>query len=115
MVRHIIEVSRNHQPDAPVLLVEITPCSSRWDAWPKIRAVNYLLREITFTVPNTYFVETAEYYLDAENRPIDDYFRKDLLHQNAAGYRLWGKLIQRRLGEALRADGKAGLLPDDRG
>ena len=115
LVRHIIEVSRNHQPDAPVLLVEITPCSSRWDAWPKIRAVNYLLREITFTVPNTYFVETAEYYLDAENRPIDDYFRKDLLHQNAAGYRLWGKLIQRRLGEALRADGKAGLLPDDRG
>ena len=115
LVRHIIDVSRKHQPEAPVLLVEITPCSSRWDGWPKIRAVNYMLREITFTVPNTYFVETAEYYLDAENRPIDDYFRKDLLHQNAEGYRLWGKLIQRRLGEVLRADGKAGLLPEDRG
>lgn len=111
LVRHTIRVSREHQPDAPVLLVEITPTSSRWAAWAKIRAVNAMMRELALTEPGVHFVETAEYYLDGEKGPIDDYFVADRLHQNRQGYRLWGTLIARKLTEVLDRDPAGRLSP----
>ncbi len=111
LARYVVGVSRAHQPAAPVLLVEVTPTSSRYRVWPQIRRVNDLLREIAMTEPNTYFVPTAEYYLDAENKPVDRYFRSDRLHLNEQGYTVWSALIKRRLAEVLRAEGKEPLTP----
>jgi len=111
LARHVVEVSQSHQSEAPILLIEVTPTSSRLDAWPKIRMVNDRLREIALTTPRVYFVATAEYYLDADGKPIDDYFKSDRLHQNEQGYAVWAALIKRRLGEVLAAGGKAPLLP----
>jgi len=111
LVRYVLAVSRSHQPDAPVLLVEITPTSSRWAAWPQIREVNRMLREIALTEPGVHFIETAEYYLGADKGPIDDYFVDDRLHQNRAGYELWGALIGRKLTEVLGRDPAGRLSP----
>lgn len=111
LARYVVGVSRAHQPQAPVLLVEVTPTSSRYRVWPQIRRVNDLLREIAMTEPNTYFIPTAEYYLDANNKPVDRYFRSDLLHLNEQGYAVWSKLITRRLDEVIRAGGKEPLTP----
>ncbi|EMI22532.1 lipolytic protein G-D-S-L family, partial [Rhodopirellula maiorica SM1] len=76
-VRYIIGVSRAHQPDAAVLIVEITPCESRFGAWDKIRAVNALLKEIALTTPDTYFIPTAEHYLSADDSPRPELFVAD--------------------------------------
>lgn len=111
LARYVVGVSKAHQEDAPVLLVEVTPTASRFAAWPKIRKVNHLLREITLTEPDTYFVDTAEYFLDAENEPVDRYFRSDRLHQNEQGYAVWAALIKRRLDEVFRAEDKEPLTP----
>src|SRR5690606_37688578 len=111
LARYVVGVSRAHQPDAPVLLVEVTPTSSRYRVWPQIRRVNDLLREITLTEPNTYFIPTAEYYLDAENKPVDRYFRGDRLHLNEQGYAVWSALIKRRLDEVVRTGGTEPLTP----
>jgi len=112
LTRHVVGVSQQHQSDSPVLLVEITPTASRLVAWPKIRRVNDRLREISLTTPNVYFVETADYYLDAKGKPIDEYFKSDRLHQTEAGYTVWGALIKRRLREVLGAGGKGPLVPE---
>lgn len=111
LARHVVDVSKRHQSDAPVLLVEITPTASRLVAWPKIRRVNDRLRDIALSTPNVYFVETADYYLDANGKPIDEYFKSDRLHQTEAGYAVWGSLIKRRLREVLEAGGKGPLVP----
>jgi|GEM_PF-359017 len=111
LARYVVGVSRAHQPDAPVLLVEVTPTSSRYRVWPQIRRVNDLLREITLTEPNTYFIPTAEYYLDPQNKPVDRYFRSDLLHLNEQGYAVWTALIKRRLDEVVRAGATEPLTP----
>lgn len=111
LARYVVGVSRAHQPHAPVLLVEVTPTSSRYRVWPQIRRVNDLLREIAMTEPNTYFIPTAEYYLDANNKPVDRYFRSDLLHLNEQGYAVWSALIKRRLDEVMRASGTEPLTP----
>jgi lysophospholipase L1-like esterase len=113
LTRHVVQVSQQHQSDSPVLLVEITPTASRLVAWPKIRRVNDRLREISLTTPNVYFVETADYYLDAKGKPIDEYFKSDRLHQTEAGYAVWGALIKRRLREVLGAGGKGPLVPEE--
>jgi lysophospholipase L1-like esterase len=113
LTRHVVQVSQQPQSDSPVLLVEITPTASRLVAWPKIRRVNDRLREISLTTPNVYFVETADYYLDAKGKPIDEYFKSDRLHQTEAGYAVWGSLIKRRLREVLGAGGEGPLVPEE--
>jgi len=100
-VRAIVRVAREHQPEAAILIVEITPTPSRFKAWPKIRELNARLREIALTEPNTFFVATAEFFLDRNDQPRAPLFREDRLHQNDAGYAIWASLIKRRLDEVL--------------
>ena len=103
LVRYIVSVSCSHQSDAPVFLIEVTPTSKRYSAWPAIRKVNARLREIALSTPNTHFIATAEYYLDPEGKPRDELFVGDRLHLNEAGYDQWAKLIRRTISEAFKA------------
>ncbi len=100
-VRSVIGVAQGHQPNAPILLVEVTPTPSRLKVWAETRRLNAMLREVALTLPGVYFVATAEFYLDADDQPRRDLFRGDMLHQNDAGYQRWGSLIKRRLDEVL--------------
>lgn len=102
-VKQVLQISRQHQPDAPVLLVEVTPTPARFDAWPEIRELNARLREIALTHQQTYFVATAGHYLDDQAQPREELFVKDRLHQNERGYALWSTLIRRRLDDVFRA------------
>ena len=103
LARHIVGVSHRHQPGAPFFLIEITPCEKRWDAWPKIRAVNARLREIALSTPDTYFIPTASHYLDTGGKPRPELFVEDRLHLSEAGYQLWSTLIRRRIDDVLRS------------
>lgn len=100
-VRSIIAIARDHQPDAMTLLVEVTPTPSRFDAWPKIRRLNAMLREVALTERNVSFVATAEFYLNRDDQPRLNLFRDDHLHLNETGYQIWASLIKRRLDEVL--------------
>ncbi|XZE52955.1 GDSL-type esterase/lipase family protein [Planctomycetaceae bacterium SH139] len=101
LVRSIIAVARGHQPNAELFIVEVTPSQSRFQAWPQIRQVNALLREVALTETNTHFIPTAEYFLDAGGQPRTEFFRDDQLHLNRAGYTRWAKLIRRHLDDFL--------------
>ena len=103
LVRYLVGVSQQHQPDAPVLLIEITPTEKRLEVWPRIREVNARLREIALSSANTYFIATAGHYLDPTGHPRSELFAEDRLHLNGDGYRLWSTLIRRRLDEVLRS------------
>ncbi len=99
LLRYIVGVSRAHQPDASVLVIEVTPTERRWSVWPRIRQVNAAMRDVCLTEPKTYFLPTAEYFLTEDNQPIQVFFRDDKLHLTAAGYQLWARLIKERLDE----------------
>lgn len=101
LTRHIVSVSQGHQTKTPVFLIEITPCQKRFKAWPKIRAVNSRLREIALSTPHIYFIPTASNYLKPDGTPRSELFVEDQLHLSEAGYKLWAKLISRRLGDVL--------------
>ena len=101
-VRHVMQVSRQHQPHAPVLLIEVTPTEKRWAVWDKIRQVNARLREIALSTPDTYFIATASHFLRPDGTPRSELFVEDKLHLNQAGYDVWSSLIRRRLDEVFR-------------
>lgn len=108
LVRHVVRVSREHQPQAPVLLIEITPTSSRFKAWSKIREMNARIRDVALTTPHTYFIPTASHYLHPDTKtPRDELFVDDRLHLNRDGYRIWGKLIRSQLQDVLRREALA--------
>jgi lysophospholipase L1-like esterase len=94
-------VSLQHQPKAPLLLIEITPTASRRHVWKQQRELNHRLRNWTLQEPNVYFLPTAEYFLDAQDEVRNELFVEDRLHLSRAGYRVWGSLIRRRLQELL--------------
>ena len=101
LARYVSDVSLEHQPEAPVFLIEVTPTPTRYKHWPKIVDVNAALREITLTKPGTHFIATADQYLDDQKRPQAELFREDRLHQNEAGYAQWTSLIKRHLKDVL--------------
>ncbi|MDM4018510.1 GDSL-type esterase/lipase family protein [Roseiconus lacunae] len=101
LARQIVATAHEHRPNTPFFLIEITPTHSRFKAWNKIRKVNERLREIALTTPNTYFIATAGDYLRSDATPRKELFIKDQLHLNEDGYRLWAKIIRRRLDDIL--------------
>ena len=101
LVRYIIDVSKDHQPGAPIFLIEITPTLSRWKVWPQTRQLNARLREIALTEPQTYFIATAGDYLNPDKQPRRALFVDDLLHLNREGYRRWSEIIRQRLDTVL--------------
>ncbi len=101
-VRHIVEVSQRHQPDAPVMIIEVTPTEKRFDHWPKIRRLNARLREIALATPKVFFTSTADHYLDSSGNPMPEFFVEDKLHLNAQGYDVWAELIRAHLDHVLR-------------
>lgn len=101
MVQNILRTTREQKKVTPVFLIEVTPTRARFDSWNKIREVNAAIREICLTTPNTYFIATAEHYLDSDKQPIEELFVDDRLHLNEAGYDLWSSLIKGRLADVL--------------
>ena len=85
---------RDRHPQVPIFYIAITPTESRWPAWPKISRLNTAIAEMAAGEPNTFFIATAERFLDpAAGQPIPALFQEDKLHLSPAGYRIWGELI----------------------
>lgn len=93
LARYLISVSQKIRPNAPIILIEITPTPKRFAAWSKIREVNAVLREVALSEKNVYFVATAESFLTPDNQPRPELFSEDQLHLNSSGYQLWTQLI----------------------
>jgi len=101
---HLVEVARAVEPDARVFCIEITPTRARWEAWPKIRAVNRALARECAARPGVQFIPTAHAYLGADGQPQTDLFVEDHQHLNELGYRIWSAIIKSHLDARLHSD-----------
>ena len=99
---YIAGVSRKHCPQAPVFFIEITPTRKRFSAWPLIRKANTRLQKLSLSTPATYFIPTADHFLDPSGNPRDELFVDDQLHLNGDGYKKWSILIRQELDEVLQ-------------
>lgn len=92
---------RQHNPDAPIFYIAVTPTESRYRAWPQIRAGNSAARAFCLTNENTHFIGTESIFLDAESKPKPELFVSDKLHLSQAGYTVWAAAIKSHLDTVL--------------
>lgn len=93
-VRATLSGIRSHHPRVPVLFVAVTPTQSRWLLWPEIARLNAAIEAMCAGEQGTFFVATAERFLDpGTGRPDATLFRDDRLHLSPAGYAAWAETI----------------------
>ncbi len=97
LAKIVIDAVRKENPTAPVFLIAITPCPSRFPSWPTIAMANQSLEKLCTPESKTYFVATESKYMDAKGVPIPELFVKDMLHQNKDGYAIWSGLLKEAL------------------
>ena len=100
LAKIVMDAVRKENPEAPVFLIAITPCPSRFPTWPTIALANQSLEKLCTPESKTYFVATQSKYLDAKGQPKPELFVKDMLHQNKDGYAIWANVLK----DALKKD-----------
>jgi len=101
-VRAVHARIRARHPETPLFFVAVTPTESRWAVWPEIVRFNDAIAEFVATKPGTFFIATADRFLDPDSgRPRPALFRDDRLHLNADGYRVWAAAIAAALDEVI--------------
>lgn len=101
-VRAVHARIRARHPETPLFFVAVTPTESRWGVWPELVRLNDEIAEFAAAEPGTFFISTAEQFLDPDSgRPRPALFRDDRLHLNAEGYRVWAAVIAAALDEVL--------------
>lgn len=97
LYKNVIKTIRKKHSDTPVFWIAITPTSSRWKVWPEIQKANNLIKEYCKSNKDLYFITTDFAFLGEDGKPVNEYFRDDLLHLNADGYAVWRKIIKDEL------------------
>ncbi|MEQ1825996.1 MAG: GDSL-type esterase/lipase family protein [Pirellula sp.] len=98
----VISTIRSHKPNVPIFLVAVTPTPSRFKHWSRIQQANRSLETMAKSQSNVFFVRTEDKYLTDKNEPRPELFGKDMLHQNADGYKLWASIIRKSLDANLK-------------
>ena len=102
LYKNVIKTIRKKHSDTPVFWIAITPTSSRWKVWPEIQKANNLIKNYCESNEGLYFIKTDFAFLGEDGKPINEYFRDDLLHLNADGYAVWRKVIKDEVDRVLK-------------
>lgn len=98
--KYIVRMIRKSHPNQPIFCIAVTPTSSRFAVWPRVKEMNDLLKDHSEETEGLYFIDTAAAFLK-NGKPRDELFVKDLLHLNDEGYELWAKIIKNELSSVL--------------
>jgi lysophospholipase L1-like esterase/dienelactone hydrolase len=102
LVKYITKKIRQQYPNIPVYWNQISPAEKRWMVWDKVSEANELVKAWAAATPNTYFVETAQYFLGTDGKPLTQYYREDKLHYNIEGYKIWAKPVVEKFKETIK-------------
>ncbi len=102
---YVLGKVRQHNSQAPVFYISVTPTPSRFAVWPEIKAANSAARAVCSSAPNTYFIGTESVFLDGNGKPRSEFFVEDQLHLNQDGYQRWAAIIKSHLDTVLDGAG----------
>lgn len=80
-------------PKTQILFISIKPSPVLRSVWNRARESNRLVEEFTATDPRLRYIDVATAMLSESGKPRRELFVEDGLHMNAAGYRLWRKIV----------------------
>jgi lysophospholipase L1-like esterase len=85
---------RRALPETRIAFIAIKPCPAREKNLEAVRTANRLIQEFTAGDPKLAFLDVFTPSLTAEGRPRAELYRRDGLHPNAAGYKLWAGIVK---------------------
>jgi len=100
MFRELVNTIRERNPGTPVCWIEVTPTPSRWHASQQIRRASDLIRDYCDRHDDLHFIDTYDHFITDSGIPDSTLFRKDMLHLNREGYRLWASIQLEALSDA---------------
>lgn len=93
LYKTLVKKIRERNPDTPLFWIEVTPTPSRWHAIEQITEASDMIRKYCDRNEDLFFIETYDVYVNQDGLPDPDHFRKDMLHLNRGGYKLWAQRI----------------------
>jgi lysophospholipase L1-like esterase len=85
-------------PETRILYISIKPSAARWKLIDKIRAANAGIEEMTRGDKRFGFIDVHPPMLGDDGMPRKELLLDDGLHLSAAGYEIWTKLVQAKVG-----------------
>jgi len=101
-IQEFVTLVHERLPETNIIYLPIKPSLARWPKWPQMQDVNSRVEKFSQRNDRLIYVDTATPMLGNDGQPRPDLFLDDGLHLNARGYRLWTKVLKRRL-EAVMA------------
>lgn len=90
--QEFIRTVRERLPETRIAFVSIKPSPSRWYLKNNIIAVNRRIAGLKGR--NLVFIDIFSPMLGSDGNPRTELFKRDRLHLNAKGYRLWASVIR---------------------
>jgi lysophospholipase L1-like esterase len=84
---------RQNFPRAAIHFVSLKPSPSRKEFFTEFRKANSMIQTFLKSQKNAGFIDVYPAMLDATGHPKKDIFVEDDLHMNAAGYRIWQRIL----------------------
>ncbi|HAT20223.1 MAG TPA: hypothetical protein DCS85_08715, partial [Verrucomicrobiales bacterium] len=69
------------------------PSIKRWHLWPEMKRANEMIHDLSQAHDNLHCLDIASPMLGPDGKLIREFFEKDGLHLNPAGYRVWTKVV----------------------
>ena len=91
--RTFVRLVRARLPNVTMLYLSIKPSLALRHAWPRAKEANRLIAGLCEADPTLLYVDVATPMLSATGKPRPELFRKDGLHMNEAGYRVWNGVV----------------------
>ena len=88
-----VKVIRDALPETRIVFIAIKPSIARWRLVEKMRAANKLIADYIETAPNLAYCDVDAPTLGDDGKPRPELFKKDGLHLNDEGYKLWTSLL----------------------
>jgi len=80
-------------PEVLIFYVAITPSRARWHLWPLAMEANRLIEARVRADAGLRFIDLGRFLLGPDGMPDREFYRRDGLHPNKSGYRIWAREI----------------------
>ena len=84
---------RSRFKKVPIVYISMKPSPSRAFLMPRFNVANVMIKSFLKTKKKTTFIDVYHAMLGTDGKPLPGIYIDDNLHMNAAGYKIWQKLI----------------------
>jgi len=88
-----VETVHQRLPKTQIAYIAISPNPARWKQIDQVREANRLIRNYARRKNTVTFIDTHSRMLNERGTPLEGIFKKDNLHMNEKGYKIWEQVI----------------------